>query len=79
MTQRLRRTLTGVGLAFSLTLLVTPAAQATRTSSAKASRAVHSAPSGLFHAIWQFLLGDNPHELKPTLGPTVDPNGLSIH
>jgi hypothetical protein len=79
MTHRLRRTLTGVGIAVSLTLLVTPAAQAARTTSGKATRAVHSVPSGLFHAIWQFLVGDDPYGPKPTQGPTVDPNGFSVH
>jgi hypothetical protein len=54
-------------------------AQATPVRSGPAVRTVHSAPGwSLFHAVWSFLLGDPPGQ-KPAQGPTVDPNGFTVH
>ncbi|HZF13656.1 MAG TPA: hypothetical protein VFE33_33100 [Thermoanaerobaculia bacterium] len=81
MTQRLHRTFGGVVLAFGFTLLALPAvaSPAARTARDHAPRAVSSAPNGgLLHAIWQLVVGD-PNGVKPTQGPTVDPNGYSVH
>jgi len=84
MTPRFLRTLTGIGFACGLALLATtvqaaPAAGGARA--AHAARPAHSVPSGgsLFHALWQFVVGDNPNSPKPSQGPTVDPNGYTIH
>jgi len=84
MTQRFLRTLTGIGFACSLALLATTAQASPAAGAARArhtARPAHSVASGgsLFHAIWQFVVGDNPFAPKPTQGPTVDPNGYSVH
>jgi hypothetical protein len=78
MIRHFRRTLTGVGLAFGLALLATPAAQATPLRPGHAAR-LHGATSwSLLHAVWSFFVGDPPTG-KPTQGPTVDPNGFAVH
>jgi hypothetical protein len=79
MIRSFRRTLTGVGLALGLALLAAPAAQATPLRSGPAARTVHSAPAwNLVHVVWSFLVGPPPSQ-KPSQGPTVDPNGFSVH
>jgi hypothetical protein len=78
MNPRFRRTLTGVGLALSLTLLAAPVAQATPAARGNAVRTV-SGVQGFLHAIWSFLAGDDPYGPHTKQGPTVDPNGYTVH
>jgi hypothetical protein len=84
MSNPFRRTAAGVGLALSLALLATPAAQAAapgHTSAKTSGRATHTASRpagrGLLTAFWSSIVGNNPFGPKPTQGPTVDPNGIS--
>jgi hypothetical protein len=77
-----RRTAAGVGLALSLALFATPAAQAATHAPAKTSgratpTASRPAGHGLLTAFWSYVVGTNPFGPKPTQGPTVDPNGIS--
>jgi hypothetical protein len=76
-TSRLRRTVTGVGLALSLVLLATPAAQASPARGAR--RTVHAETTtwNLLSAIWSFFTGTDPRGPNTSQGPTADPNGLS--
>jgi hypothetical protein len=72
MSKRSRCTAAGVGLALSLALSATPAAQAVPS---RVHRVVAARPS-LFTVLWSYLVGSNPYDPRPTQGPTVDPNGV---
>jgi hypothetical protein len=76
MSKGFRRTAAGVGLALTLALSATPAAQAVPSRSHRGERAVRATPSpSLFSALWSYLIGGDPGA-HTTQGPTVDPNGV---
>lgn len=74
MSKGCRRTAAGVGLALTLALSATPAAQA---APGRAHRgAAHAAPTpSLFSVLWSYLVGGGPG-VHTAQGPTVDPNGV---
>ena len=76
MSKGFRRTAAGIGLALTLALFATPAAQAAPSRAHREARVVRATPSpSLFSVLWSYLVGGAPG-VHTTQGPTVDPNGV---